>query len=50
VHGGATWNSSINRAQVQDGVRILDALIPTILRQMLEHPELEFGDVLYPVI
>lgn len=50
VHGGATWNSSVNRAQVKDGVRILSALIPAMLEQMLERPELEFGEVLYPVV
>lgn len=50
VHGGATWNSSINRAQVKDGVRILTATVPAIVALMLEHPELELGDVLYPVV
>lgn len=50
VHGGATWNSGINRAQVKDGVRILSALIPMILLLMLEHAELELGAVLYPRI
>jgi hypothetical protein len=50
VHGGATWNSGINRAQVKDGVRILSALIPMLLLLMLEHAELELGAVLYPRI
>jgi len=50
VHGGATWNSSINRAQVKDGVRILAAIVPAILMLMLEHPEFEFGEALYPVV
>lgn len=50
VHGGATWNGGINRAQVKDGVRILSALIPAILESMFEQPEQDFGDVLYPVI
>jgi len=50
VHGGATWNSSINRAQVKDGVRILTAIVPAIVGLMLEYPELELGDVLYPVM
>lgn len=50
VHGGATWNGKVNRAQVKDGVRILGAIIPAILGLMLDHPGLEFGDVLYPVV
>lgn len=50
VHGGATWNSSINRAQVTDGVRILWAVIPSILHIILERSDFEFGDVLYPVV
>jgi len=50
VHGGATWNGKLNRAQVKDGVRILAAVIPAIAALMLDHPELEFGDVLYPVV
>lgn len=50
VHGGATWNSSVNRSQVKDGVRILVTVVPSIVTLMLEHPEVEFGDVLYPVV
>lgn len=50
VHGGATWNSSVNRAQLRDGVRILSALLPAMLKLVLDHPELDFGDVLYPVV
>lgn len=50
LHGGATWNSSVNRAQVGDGARILGALVPAILGLMLEHPEAEFGEVMYPVV
>lgn len=50
VHGGATWNSSVNRGQLKDGVLILMSLVPAILEIMLEHPEGEFGDILYPVV
>lgn len=50
IHGGATWNSRVNRAQVKDGVKLLGAVIPIILELMLDHPELEWGDVLYPVL
>lgn len=50
VHGGATWNGKVNRAQVRDGVRILAAVIPAIIALMLDHPELDLGEVLYPVV
>jgi hypothetical protein len=50
VHGGATWNSSVNREQVKDGARILLAMVPAMIDLMLDHPEVEFGEVLYPVV
>lgn len=50
VHGGATWNSSVNRAQVRDGAAILAVLVPILVEIMLDHPELDFGAILYPVI
>ena len=48
VHGGATWNSSVNRQQVHDGANLLGTLLPAIVALMLEHPELDLGDVSYP--
>ena len=50
VHGGATWNSQVNRAQIADGVAILEALVPLVLEIMMEHPQQEYGDILYPVV
>ncbi len=50
VHGGATWNSQTNRAQVGDGASILGTLVPLLLEIMMEHPDQDFGDVLYPVV
>ena len=50
VHGGATWRSQVNRGQVKDGGLILMSLVPVILEVMLDHPEGEFGDILYPVV
>ena len=49
VHGGATWNGDVNRQQVRDGAAILSFLVPLVLELMMDHPELELGDVLYPV-
>ncbi|HET6546258.1 MAG TPA: hypothetical protein VFG55_05875 [Rhodanobacteraceae bacterium] len=50
IHGGATWNSRVNRAQVKDGVRILSALIPVVIDLMLDHAETDFGPIAFPVI
>ena len=50
VHGGATWNSAANRSQVKDGAHILRAIVPVIIDLMLDHPELDFGPILYPVV
>ncbi len=50
VHGGATWNSQVNRAQVSDGARILGTLVPLIIGLMIDHPELNYGEILYPVV
>lgn len=50
VHGGATWNGKVNRAQVKDGVRILGAVVPVLAGLLLDHPELEFGEVAFPVV
>lgn len=50
VHGGATWNSKVNRHQVRDGAAILSTLVPLVIDLMLDHPEQDFGEVLYPVV
>ena len=38
VHGGSTWNSSVNRAQVRDGAEILGFLIPVFIDIMMDNP------------
>jgi hypothetical protein len=50
VHGGATWNSQLNRQQVGDGARLLGSLVPAIIGLMLDHPELDYGAIAYPVV
>lgn len=50
VHGGATWNSKVNRDQVRDGANLLHSLVPVVIDCMLEHPELDFGGIAYPVV
>lgn len=50
VHGGATWNSQVNRSQVRDGVAILGTVVPLVLDIMMSNPEQEYGEILYPVV
>lgn len=50
LHGGATWNSSINRAQVRDGANMLGDLLPQIIQLLLDHPEVTWPMPSYPVV
>jgi hypothetical protein len=50
VHGGATWDSQANRAQLRDGAAILGQLVPAILQLMLRDDAPELGDVAYPMV
>lgn len=50
LHGGATWGSKVNRAQVADGARLLGALVPVFADLMLENPGVEWGLPYYPVL
>lgn len=50
VHGGATWNSRLNRAQVKDGVAILEKLTFATVELMLEYPDADFGEIFYPPV
>jgi hypothetical protein len=50
VHGGATWNSSVNRAQVTDGARILAFLVPIFIDIMMDNPQVGWGAPYYPVV
>lgn len=50
VHGGATWNGAVNRAQVRDGAAILGWLVPIFVDMMMEHPQEAWGVPYYPVV
>lgn len=50
MHGGATWNGSVNREQVADGVRILASLVPQFVDLMMDNPDEQWGLVPYPVV
>ena len=50
MHGGATWNSSVNRAQVRDGRALLARVLPAMLGVMMDHPAQFEGKPFYPVV
>ena len=50
VHGGATWQSTVNREQVTTCARILDRLVPIVIELMMDHPDALWGEAVYPVV
>jgi len=50
VHGGATYQSQVNREQVSDGVALLSSLVPIMIDILLHAPEENWGDIYYPVL
>ena len=50
LHGGATWNSSVNRSQVRDGAAIMGFLVPAFVKVMMDHPDEPWGKNYYPVV
>jgi hypothetical protein len=50
IHGGATWNGSVNREQVRDCVNLMVKLTPLVIEVMMDHPETLWGDAVYPVV
>jgi hypothetical protein len=50
VHGGATWNSTINRNQVRDGDAVLSWLLPVMIDIMMDNPDRDWGKPFYPVV
>lgn len=50
LHGGATWNSQVNRAQVQDCANLMGRLVPVVVDIMMNSPEAVWGEACYPVV
>ena len=50
VHGGATWNSSVNRQQVHDGAAVLGSFLPMFIDIMMDQGDADWGAPYYPVI
>ncbi|RBP32789.1 hypothetical protein DFR65_102124 [Oceanihabitans sediminis] len=50
IHGGATYESNLNRSQVQDAGQILEFLMPIIIDIMINNIFEDWGVINYPVI
>lgn len=50
IHGGATYNSKLNRSQLRDACNIMQLLVPIIIDIMLENGEHNWGEIAYPVV
>ena len=50
LHGGATYNSSVNRDQMRDCCHLMGKLVPTIIGIMMDNYNTLWGDAYYPVI
>lgn len=50
MHGGATWDSTINRSQLRDCSSLLGKFVPLIIELMLSNPNTLWGDACYPVV
>lgn len=50
VHGGATWNSDVNRDQVRDGAALLGCLLPIFVDLMMDNPQHTWPMPNYPVV
>ena len=49
-HGGATWNGKVNRDQLRDCTRLLGKLVPLIIALMMDNPDTDWGEAVYPVV
>lgn len=50
IHGGATYQSSLNRQQLNDSVLFMSNIIPVIIHIMIENPRIDWGDIFYPPV
>ncbi|MBA6350397.1 hypothetical protein H4J70_20080 [Colwellia sp. BRX8-9] len=50
LHGGATWNSSVNRDQMRDAVAFMSKFIPSVIKIMMDSANELWGDPCYHVV
>lgn len=50
IHGGATYGSHLNREQLQNATQILADILPIMIEIMIHNPQVDFGEIAYPVV
>lgn len=50
VHGGATWDSKVNRSQIRDANKILGDIVPAVIEILMDNAKAHWGDACYPVV
>lgn len=50
LHGGATWNSGVNRSQLSQGAEIMGRVVPVVIHLMMNDYQRVWGDPCYPVV
>ena len=50
MHGGATWQGTVNRNQVAAATDIMASLVPRFINLMMESPDEDWGEPPYPVV
>ncbi len=50
LHGGATWNSHVNRQQLSQGAEIMGQVVPIVIHLMMNDYQRVWGEPCYPVV
>jgi len=50
LHGGATWNSHVNRSQLAQGAEIMGRVVPIVIHLMMNDYQRVWGEPCYPVV
>lgn len=50
LHGGATWNSGVNRDQVRDGSHLMSYLVPMLIEILMDNSKESWSLPMYPVV
>lgn len=50
MHGGATWNSAVNRGQMRDAVVFMSKFLPSIIKTMMDSSNEIWGEPCFPVV
>jgi len=50
LHGGATWNSHVNRRQLAQGADIMGRVVPIVIHLMMNDYQRIWGEPCYPVV